>query len=177
MAAWATSLVGCTHAAPPSVGITLLFLNKGGRFIVVERFDPDGKRGPVPGALGSGAGLPDSAHGKQMSFMPGDSKRGVPEFVDVAWEESTPQAEAALGRIPKLTGKVSVEEQASRKKLLDEAYALRRSYAHRINLTPILTPELLAQVRSSQSATNLKLTVVFKGEDVTITAEPEVWRK
>jgi hypothetical protein len=178
LAAWAASLLGCAHAEP-SLGMTLLFLNMGPRFIVVERFAPDGQRGPVPGALGSDAKLltPERGGGKQMAFMPGDSKRGVPEFVDIAWAESTSQSEAALDRIPRLSGRVSAEEQANRKKILDAAYALRNNYTRRINLTPILTPELLSQVRANRGTTNLKLTVVFKGEDVTITAAPEVWRK
>ncbi|TBO32929.1 hypothetical protein EYS42_07140 [Aquabacterium lacunae] len=178
MATWVSTLFGCAHAEP-SLGMTLLFLNMGGNSILVERFDPDGHRGPVPGFLGSDAKLltPERGGGAQMSFMSGDSKRGAPEFVDVVWSESTPQAEAALSRIPKLSGKVSVEQQASRKKLLDDAYRLRNNYTRRIDLTPILTPELVTQVRANRANTNLKLMVVFKGEDVTITASPEVWRK
>jgi hypothetical protein len=55
--------------------------------------------------------------------------------------------------------------------------ALNSNLMRRIDLTPILTPELLAQVRANRSSTNLKLTIVFEGENVTITATPEVWRK
>jgi hypothetical protein len=36
------------------IGTTLEFLNHSRDYIVVERFDPDGLRGPVPGALGVG---------------------------------------------------------------------------------------------------------------------------
>lgn len=162
-------VLGCAHANH-SVGMTLLFTNKGQDYIVVKRFELDGQRGPAPGALGVGGSA-------QMSFMAGDSKRGVPKFVVVEWAESTPQAQAALDRIPELSGKVSAEESVNFQKLLDEAYALRHRYTRRIVLTPILTPELLAQVQANRSNTHLKLNVVFQGEDVSITAEPEVWRK
>ena len=111
-----------------------------------------------------------------MAFMAGDSKRGVPQFVEVGWEESTPQAQAALDRLPNLTGKISKEELSNRKVLLEKAYALRHRYTRRIDLTPILTPALLAQVRANRSTTRLMLTVVFKDDNVTITAKPEVWR-
>jgi hypothetical protein len=50
-------------------------------------------------------------------------------------------------------------------------------FKKRIDLTPIFTPELLAQVRANRSSTHLKLTIVFEAENVTITATPEVWRK
>lgn len=164
-------LQGCAHASD-RFGMTLLFMNKSRDYIVVTRFDPDGQRGPTPGALGAN---PNSF--KQMSFMPSDSQRGVPQFVEVGWAESTPQAEAALNRIPELEGVVSREKLKIRKILLDEAYALRHRYTRRIDLTPILTPELLAQVRANRSTTHLKLTVVFQGDQVSITAAPEVWRK
>jgi hypothetical protein len=72
-------LSGCALAqSNDPVGMTLLFMNKGPYSIGVRRFDPDGLRGPTPGAVGVGGG-------KQMSFMPGDSKRGVPQFVEVEW--------------------------------------------------------------------------------------------
>jgi hypothetical protein len=150
--------------------MTLLFLNKGNHFVLVKRFDPDGLRGPTPGGVGVGGG-------KQMSFMPGDSKRGVPQFVEVEWKEETPQVEAKLRQIPEPSGEASREERARLNNLLDEAYALRKHYTRRIDLTPILTPELLGQVRANRSTTNLKLTIVFEAENVTITAAPEIWRK
>ena len=62
----------CNEERP--LGVTLLFLNVGSEPIGVKRFDPDGRRGPVPGALGRGGG-------KQMAFMAGDSEHGVPQFL------------------------------------------------------------------------------------------------
>ena len=146
--------------------MTLLFLNKGPYGIGVLRFDPDGLRGPTPGAVGVG-------RGKQISFMPGDSKRGVPQFVDVEWSIETPE-------IKKLRAKRDQDFTYYSKSWIEEIKrinALNSNLIRRIDLAPILTPELLAKARANPGNVNLKLTVAFKGEDVTITAEPEVWRK
>ncbi len=70
-------LTGCLADERP-VGMTLLF-QSAGYPVGVARFDPDGQRGPVPGAVG---GMFPKG-GAQMSFMPGDSKWGAPKFVEV----------------------------------------------------------------------------------------------
>ncbi|MBP8149482.1 MAG: hypothetical protein KAY21_07165 [Limnohabitans sp.] len=44
-------------------------------------------------------------------------------------------------------------------------------------MTSILTPELLAKVRANPSTTHLKLTVVFKDDDVSLIAEADVWKQ
>jgi hypothetical protein len=170
-------LSGCALAqSNDSMGMTLLFMNKGPYSIGVRRFDPDGLRGPTPGALGA-----STTEGKQMSFMPGDSKRGVPQFVEVGWTASTPASKTKLAEydllFPHKEGGLSKEDIAQRDEFLKHAYSLANTYTRRIDLTPILTPELLAQVRANRSSTNLKLTIVFEGENVTITATPEIWRK
>jgi hypothetical protein len=155
------------------IGTTLEFTNKGPYSIGVLRFDPDGLRGPVPGALGVGGGA-------EMSFMPGDSKRGIPQFVEVEWCEPTPASRAQIAEINRRFSKserLSNEEMAERDSLFKHAYSLANNYTRVIDLTPILTPELLAQVRANRSSTNLKLTVVFQGDNVSITAAPDVWRK
>jgi hypothetical protein len=71
-------MVSCRVDDKP-IGMSLLF-QSAGRPVGVQRFDPDGMRGPVPGAVG---GMYPRG-GAIMSFMPGDSKRGIPKFVDVA---------------------------------------------------------------------------------------------
>ena len=155
------------------IGMTLLFLNKGHYGIGVTRFDPDGQRGPVPGALGPGAGIKDAEHGKQMMFMPGDSKRGIPQFVEVEWMVATPEIE-------QLRAKRDQQFQIYSSPWMNETDRINANtprYTRVIDLTPILTPELLAQVRANRSSTNLKLTVVFQGDNVSITAAPHVWRK
>lgn len=162
-------LQGCAHAND-AIGLTLLFTNQGPFSLGVHRFDPDGQRGPVPGALGVGGS-------KQMTFMAGDSKRGVPKFVEVEWFISTPEYRAGFveykRNFPPVSGPISSDEIARRQAAREKIESLGKTYTRRIDLAPILTPELLAQVRSS-SASRLKLTVIFKGEDVSITAAAEV---
>ena len=158
-------LLGCAHASD-RIGMTLLFTNKGPYSIGVIRFDPDGQRGPTPGAVGVGGKA-------QMSFMPGDSQRGVPQFVEVQWMVATPE-------INNLRAKRDRDFSDYSKPWMDETdriNAIAPHHTRRIDLTPILTPKLLAQVRANSSTTNLKLTVVFLGDQVNITAAPEVWRK
>ena len=166
---WLAWLGGCAHAQNNSpLGMTLRFINKGPYSIGVLRFDPDGQRGPTPGALGAN---PDSF--KQMSFMPGDSQRGVPQFVEVQWMVATPE-------ISNLRAKRDRDFSDYSKPWMDETdriNAIAPHHTRRIDLSPILTPELLAQVRANRSTTNLKLTMVFQGDQVNITAAPEVWRK
>jgi hypothetical protein len=163
-----TGLAASAHAqAEQTVGMTLLFLNKGQYSIGVKRFDPDGQRGPVPGALGA-----SSTDGKQMSFMPGDSKRGVPQFVEVEWMVATPAYEDDW------KGLSSRSDKYSKQWLADVTAADTKATNHtrRIDLTPILTPKLLEQVRAKRNTTHLKLTVLFKDDEVTLIAEPEVLR-
>lgn len=158
-------LQGCAHAND-SVGMTLLFTNKGPYSMGVSRFDPDGQRGPTPGALGVGGSA-------QMAFMAGDSKRGVPQFVEVEWAIATPEIQALRSKRNQLFSTYS-------KPWMDETdriNAITPHHTRRIDLTPILTPELLAQVRANRTTTRLMLTVVFKDDNVSITAKPEVWRK
>ena len=80
-------LTSCRADDKP-IGMTLLF-QSAGRPVGVQRFDPDGMRGPVPGSVGSMS----PRGGKEMSFMPGDSKRGIPQFVDVAWVVPTSESD------------------------------------------------------------------------------------
>lgn len=63
----------CAPDRGKPVGMTLLFKVRAG--VVVRRFDPEGVRGPVPGAVG---GMFPGG-GAVMSFMPGDSGRGLPK--------------------------------------------------------------------------------------------------
>lgn len=160
-----TLLQGCAYATD-NVGMTLLFTNKGPYSIGVLRFDPDGQRGPTPGSLGVGGNA-------QMAFMAGDSKRGVPQFVELEWMVATPE-------VKNLRTKRDQAFSDYSKPWMDETDRINTiapHYTRRIDLTDLLTPELLAQVRTNRSNTHLKLTVVFKDDSVNITAEPEIWRK
>jgi hypothetical protein len=160
--------MGCTDAEP-AIGLGLTFYNGGPDDLVVERFDPEGIRGPVPGFLG-----PSRTEGKHMAFMPGDSAtRKVPEFIDVQWFINTPEVKAALNRLNEQYPKYS--------SLWEKGYAeineMRPPIRQRVDLRPVLTPELLAQVRANRINTQLLLTVVFTGGQVQISAQAEQWRR
>lgn len=163
----AMSLIACVHAGDNRpVGMTLLFMNAGAYSIGVTRFDPDGLRGPVPGSVGSGGGA-------QMSFMPGDSQRGVPQFVEVEWTVTSPELDAWWGKnISNRPDKYSAKWNEDYKNAMSRV----PRYTRRVDLTPILTPELIAQVRANRQTTNLKLTITFDNDQVSIVAQPEKWR-
>ena len=162
------STIACRADDKP-VGMTLLF-QSAGRSVVVQRFDPDGMRGPVPGAVG---GIYPRG-GKEMSFMPGDSKRGMPAFVDVEWVVPTVEFEE-WSRKDQLKPKA---EQYS-KSGLDESrrvWATNPNYTKRIDLTKIIIPELVAQVRADYKNTQLKLIITFNNDEVDIKAVAYKWR-
>lgn len=165
----AMSLTACVHAGEQRpVGMTLLFLNVGTDSIGVKRFDPDGLRGPVPGALGASL-----TEGKQMSFMPGDSKRGVPQFVEVEWMVATPQYDDEWKALSSRTDKYSKQWLTD----VNAVNARAPHYTRRIDLTSIVTPALIEQVRANRANTQLKLTIRFNNDQVSIEARAEKWRK
>lgn len=170
----ALGLAACAQAGGNQerpVGLTLLFLNVGRDSIGVKRFDPDGQRGPVPGALGSSL-----TEGKQMTFMPGDSNRGVPRFVEVEWTQETAESKAMFERLQQPKGMVSKEAWSTYTQKLDEVYKKGLRYTRLIDLTPILTPELLARIRANPKSGNVKLTVTFNNDQVSIEAQAEKLR-
>jgi hypothetical protein len=178
-------LTASANAGDDRVGMSLHFVNRGISSIGVYRFAPDGLEGPVPGALGPDGNVyernkQDSQVGAHMSFMPFDNKRSVPQFVDIEWFVSTPEYRAAFSeykqRFPLRGGMISKEELMQQKIEREKIETLGRTYKRRIDLTPILTPELLTQVRANRKNTQLKLKVVFTDDDVTVTASAEVWR-
>jgi hypothetical protein len=159
-------LNGCANAQDTyPLGMSLLFTNKASYSIGVHRFAPNGLTGPVPGALGIGGSA-------QMSFMAGDSKRGVPQFVDIEWTVTTPEISEAQRQKDIRFKEYSTEWREETERI----YAMSPMHKRRIDLTPILTPELLTQVRANRRNTQLKLKVVFTDDDVTVTASAEVWR-
>ena len=160
----ASSLIGCAHRKP-GFGLSLKFYNKGSRPLVTRRFDFDEKRGPIPGYLGPGGG------GANMSFMPGDIKGGVPKSVEaewvlhseefLAWSKNTPDNE-----------RYSKENREIYRKL----WAANPHYVQRVDLTPILTPELIEKVQADRENTQLKMIVIFRDDKLEIIAEPYKWR-
>lgn len=167
----AVSLTACAHAGDQRpVGMTLLFLNVGSANIVVSRFDPDGLRGPVPGALGASL-----TEGKQMSFMPGDSKRGVPQFVEVEWIIPNEDYLAWSKRMDSLPAQERHSQQ--NREDYQRLWSENPRHTRRIDLTPIVTPALIEQVRADRANTQLKLTIRFNNDQVSIEARAEKWRK
>ena len=153
----------------PSVGMTLDFMNWGKDFLVVKRFDPDGRRGPVPGGLG-----PSRTEGKQLSYMPGDSQRGMPTFVDVEWAIPNEDFNAWSAEMKKQPpqARYSKENRA----IYERLWKANPTYTQRVDLTPIITPELVARVRADRQNTQLKLTITFNNDQVSIRSEAYKWR-
>ena len=156
-------------AADKAVGMTLLF-QSADREVVVKRFDPDGARGPVPGVVG---GIFPRG-GKIMSFMPGDRNRGMPKFVEVEWSVHTTEFMEWSAR-NQLKSKAEQYSQAGLAEYTRE-WAKQPHITKRIDLTTIITPQLLAQVRADAQNTQLKLIITFNNDEVDIKALANKWR-
>ena len=106
-----------------------------------------------------------------MSFMPGDRQGGVPQSVEVEWIIYSPEFMA-------WSDNVADSERYSKKN--EETYrrlwATNRRYVQRVDLTTILTPDIVAKVLADRENTQLKMTVVFRDDKMDITAEPYKWR-
>ena len=160
-------LAGCNEDNKP-IGMTLLFQSTG-YSVGVRRFDFDGQRGPVPGAV-SGMSPRGGAH---MTFMPGDSTRPVPQLVEVEWIVDMPETNAWWEKhILNRSDKYSVQWWKDYKK----AEAELPRYIRRIDLRPIITPELVARVRADRRNTLLKLIITFNNDQVDIKAQAYKWR-
>ncbi len=164
-----TALNGCRAIENP-IGMTLLF-QCAGHEVVVQRFDPDGQRGPVPGSVGSMS----PRGGAEMSFMPGDSKRGMPQFVDIAWVERT--AEYTAWSTEHHRKPVAERYSAASSAEYEVAWARQPHHTRRVDLRSIITPELVAKVRKDYRTTQLKLIITFNNEQVDIKAEAYRWNR
>ncbi len=150
------------------IGMSLLF-QSAGMPVGVLRFDPDGIRGPVPGGV---RGMSPRG-GAQMSFMPGDNKRGMPKFVEIEWMVATEEYQKEREMLH------SRNDRYSKQWMQDSDRSNERAphYTKRIDLTPIITPELIAQVRADSQNTELKVIITFNNDDVRIEAMAEKWRR
>lgn len=169
MIAFISAFLTACLADDGPVGMSLLF-QSAGREVLVQKFDFDGQRGPVPGAVGGV--FPKG--GAQMSFMPGDSKRPVPREVEVEWLVWTDEYLAwdkAFNEKPS-SYMNSPEGQAK----YQREWAKNPRYTRRIDLTPVITPELIAKVRADRRGSLLKLIITFNNDKVDIKAEVEKWR-
>jgi len=155
------------RADEKAIGMTLLFQSAGNP-VGVLRFDPDGLRGPVPGAVG---GIYPRG-GKEMAFMPGDGKRGIPTFVEVEWMVATPGYNEEWKILSSRSDKYSKSWIAD----VEAVNAKAPHYTKHIDLTLIITPTLVEQVRSNRQNTQLKLIITFNNDDVDIKAVAYKWR-
>jgi hypothetical protein len=162
-------LASCASYAEP-IGMTLSF-QSAGRPVVVKRFDPDGLRGPTPGTLGSMG----PKGGAEMAFIPEESKTGIPQFVEIEWIVPTADyVKWSLQNQLKSRG-----EQYSQLGLSEyrREWAKNPRYMRRIDLTTIVTPTLIQQVRSDAHNTQLKLIITFNNDNVDIVAMAYQWRR
>lgn len=165
-------LMAACRADDRPVGMTLLF-QSAGRPVVVQRFDPDGLRGPVPGAVG---GMYPRG-GAIMSFMPGDSKRGIPKFVDVEWVVPTDDFDRwAQAEDKKPKGEINKDQLAQKLAEFQKRWNANPKYLKSVDLTSVLTPELVEQVRADRQNTQLKLIITFNNDEVDIKAMAYKWR-
>ena len=113
-----------------------------------------------------------------MSFMPGDNQQPVPRFVDVKWSVPTHATAEAVAKVKYPTEQEGNREERYQTYLaaLQAAYRLSPIYTRRVDLTPILTPELLAQVRKDHRNTQLKLIITFNNDQVDIKAVACKWQ-
>lgn len=109
-----------------------------------------------------------------MTFMPGDSDRGIPRFVDVEWVVPTREYNEWIKRRDSLPNSVRYSPEGISESTREGAKQPR--YIARVDLTPIITPELIAQVRADRENTQLKVTITFNNDAVDIRAEPYKWR-
>jgi len=148
------------------VGMALL-LQSAGDPVGVRRFDFDGQRGPVPGGV-------SARTRKHMTFMPGDSKRPVPSFVDIEWTVESNELRSEMDRV--LYSRADKFSDAWMKDFNEFMKTKVPRYTRRIDLTPIITPELIAKVRADRRGSVLKLIITFNNDEVDIKAEVEKWR-
>jgi hypothetical protein len=111
--------------------------------------------------------------GKEMAFMLGDSKRVPPQFVDVAWMVATPGYEKDWAVLNDRPDRYSKNWRV----MLNDVNARAPHYSKRIDLRPIITPELVEQVRSNAQNTQLKLIITFNNDNVDIQAIAYQWRR
>lgn len=106
-----------------------------------------------------------------MGFMPGDIKGGIPQSVEVEWFLHSKEFADWSNNTPS-----EIKYSSASDEIYKKLQATNPHYIHRVDLTPILTPELIAKVQADRPNTQLKMIVIFRGDKVGITAEPYKWR-
>ena len=109
-----------------------------------------------------------------MSFMPGDNKKAVPTFIDVEWLVPTDE----FNRWIKTFDQKPRQEQYSEEGEAEyrRQWAAVPMYKQRVDVTSIITPELVKKVRADSRNTQLQLIITFNTDKVDIKAVAEKWR-
>jgi hypothetical protein len=113
--------------------------------------------------------------GKEMAFMPGDSKAGIPQFVDVEWIVPTPDYEA-WSKQSQLRSRGEQYSQVGLSEYRRE-WAKNPRYTRRIDLTSVVTPTLVEEGRANAQNTQLKLIITFNNDQVDIQAIAYQWSR
>lgn len=162
-------LIGLSACAADngSVGMTLRFISIGHE-VGVRTFQPEGGRNMAPGVVGGG-----ERSGKEMAFMPGDAKGGMPVWVDVEWVVESQELRQRMDHeLYTRPDKFSPEWAKDYEKFMAQV----PHYSRRIDLRPVITPELLAAVRADRHNTQLKLTFTFNNDKLDVKAAAYKWR-
>jgi hypothetical protein len=165
---WVFSMASSwSRAYEKPVGMSLLFQSSGMQ-VAVLRFDPDGRRGPVPGAVG---GMYPNG-GAEMSFMPIDNEHDLPKSVTIEWLVATPQYDEEWRVLSSRADKYS-------KQWIEDVSAVNARAPHhtkRIDLTSVIIPNLVEQVRANSTKIQLRLVITFNNDSVEIKAQAYNWR-
>jgi hypothetical protein len=173
----AASAAAC-QADSENLGFTLQY-RCAGQNLVVTREEFENQRVTLgPGFLGCNkAGVPENSPEftwAQMSYMPDDKLGKMPTWVELRWLNLTPDFEQWSAE----EEKKPVTEQRSPSNVAE--YNRRRaalpSQSKRIDLTPLITPDLVARVKADRRNTQLKLTFTFNNEQLNVKAEAYKWR-
>ena len=164
----AMTLAGLTacRAEGDSIGWTLVYECEGPK-IVVSKFQAEGMRAGGPGVVGCGP-----KGGAEMAFMPGDAQGNMPTYADVEWVVPTEKNDIAWKVLNFRSDKYSsiwMRDYESYKAALSK-------FSRRLDLIPIVTPELIKKVKADRENTQLRLTMMFKENQLEVKAEAYKWR-
>lgn len=106
-----------------------------------------------------------------MSFMSGDIKGVVPKSVEAEWISYSQEFTNWSKNTPYWE-----KDSKENNDIFDKLWPTNSTYIQRIDLTSILTPELIEKIQADREKTQLKMIVIFRDDKVEITAEPYKWR-
>ncbi|PJO39137.1 hypothetical protein CTI10_005845 [Delftia acidovorans] len=106
-----------------------------------------------------------------MSFMPGDTKGGIPQSVEVEWFLHSKEFSDWSNNTPS-----EIKYSSASDEIYKKLQATNAHHIQRVDLTSILNPELIEKIQADRLNTQLKMIIIFRDDKVGITAEPYKWR-